>query len=382
LWQLAGRPTLEETAHVAEEAGRGHLREVVLAMLKLGTVAFGGPAAHLAMMRKTLVESGGWVDEQEFVDLMGAASLLPGPTSTEVSIMLARRRAGRLGLVLGGSAFILPAMVLVLVLTRLYESYGSTGPGEAILHGVLPVVIAIVAAAVVSLGRVAAVGATKSLLAAAGLAGYLLGVYPFFLLLGGALLGLSSGEARRRLGRGSGLLVAAPSLAAIFLEFLKLGAVVFGSGYVLFSYLRADLVRSHHWLSAHKLLAAVAIGQLTPGPVFTTATAIGEMLAGVPGGVVATLGMFLPSFLLVAAFLPVLSRLRERPRGRDVLDGLNAVAVALMAGVTYQLGRTAVVGWLTAIEAVVALVLLVRFRVNATWLILAGALAGVIVWAR
>jgi len=366
---------------VAEAAEPGRLREVVLAMLKLGTIAFGGPAAHLAMMRSTMVESGHWVDEQEFLDLMGGASLLPGPTSTEVAIMLARRRAGRIGLILGGSAFILPAMLLVLLLTRLYMAYGSSGPGEAVLHGVLPVVIAVVAAAVVGLGRRAAVGPTKAVLAAGGLAGYLLGVYPLFLLLAGAVLGLASGELRRRLGKGPGLLVASPGLAALFLEFLKLGAVVFGSGYVLFSYLRDDLVRSHHWLTAHQLLAAVAIGQLTPGPVFTTATAIGELLAGVPGGIVATIGMFLPSFLLVAAAMPVLGKVRERPRGRDLLDGLNAVAVALMAGVTLQLARTAVVGWLTGIEAVAALVLLVWLKVNATWLILAGAALGLVVFA-
>lgn len=349
---------------------------MAISFLRLGTIAFGGPAAHLALMRSELVERRGWIDEQEFLDLVGGASLLPGPTSTEVAIMLAKRRAGWAGLVVGGSAFIVPAMVLVLALSWAYVRYGTTGPGAAIVSGVLPVVIGIVVNAIQGLARRALASVLTAAIAVAGLTAYLFGVNPLIVLVGGLAAGLAGRGLRRRSDR----LTAhgGPGLLLLLVEFLKLGSIVFGSGYVLFSYLRTDLVRGHHWLSLRQLLATVSIGQLTPGPVFTTATSIGYVLDGVPGGLVATAGMFLPSFVLVAAALPVLARIRRTEPGRAALDGINAAAVALMAGVTIQLGHGALVDWVTWVEAACSLAILVRFRVNSAWLILGGALAGVI----
>jgi chromate transporter len=367
----------ERDGHGAESPERdSHLGEVAVSFLRLGTIAFGGPAAHLALMRSELVERRGWVEEQEFLDLVGGASLLPGPTSTEVAIMLAKRRAGWPGLVVGGSAFILPAMAIVLGLSWAYVRYGTTGPGEAIVSGVVPVVLAIVVDAIVGLGRRALHSVLLVAIAAAGLAGYFLGGSPLVILLAGLATALVAHEVRQRFGC-SGVQVA-PGVVAILVEFLKLGSVVFGSGYVLFSYLRGDLVRTHHWLTLRQLLATVAIGQLTPGPVFTTATSIGYVLGGLPGGLVATAGIFLPSFVFVAALLPVLARVRGTDRGRAALDGINAAAIALMAGVTIQLGHGSLVDWLTWSEAAVALVVLVRWRVNSTWLILGGIVVGVI----
>ncbi|MGO8875107.1 MAG: chromate transporter [Acidimicrobiales bacterium] len=352
------------------------LREVGLCFLKLGTIAFGGPAAHLSLMRSELVNRRAWLDEQEFLDLVGGASLLPGPTSTEVAIMLAKRRAGWPGLVVGGLAFIVPAMAMVLALSWAYVRYGSTGPGARIVEAVLPAIIAIIADAIIGLARQALNSWLKAAIAAAALAAYVLGGNPLLVLVGGLLVSVAAGEVAARRDRSALQMAASPALWAIFLEFLKLGAVVFGSGYVLFAYLRSDLVRSHHWLTLHQLLATAAIGQLTPGPVFTTATSIGYVVAGVPGAVLATVGIFLPSFLLVAAALPVIARVRKTGRGRAALDGLNAAALALITGVTVEVAHGALVNWWTAVEAVVAFVVLERFRLNSGWLILAGAVLG------
>jgi len=357
------------------------LREVGLSFLKLGTIAFGGPAAHLSMMRSEFVTRRGWVDEQEFLDLMGGASLLPGPTSTEVAIMLAKRRAGWPGLLVGGAAFIMPAMVMVLALSWAYVRYGSTGPGGHILEGVLPGVIAIIADAIIGLGRRALDSWLKGAIAVAAFTAYLLGVSPLLVLVGGLLVSVAASDATRR-RRPTALNVASPALWAVFLEFLKLGSVVFGSGYVLFAYLRSDLVASHHWLTLHQLLATMAIGQLTPGPVFTTATSIGYVIGGVPGALVATAGIFLPSFVLVAAALPLVERVRKSARGRAALNGLNAAALALIAGVTIQLAHVTLVNWWTDLEAAVAFALLVRFRPNASWIILAGAAVGLLAMVR
>ena len=312
------------------------------------------------------------MEEQEFLDLIGGASLLPGPTSTEVAIMLAKRRAGWPGLLVGGVAFIAPAMLLVLALSWAYVRYGSTGPGAHLLEGILPIIIAIVADAVIGLARQALSSWLKAGVAAAALAAYVLGANPLLVLVGGLVVSMAASEAATS-RKGPALQV---TLWAVFLEFLKLGAVVFGSGYVLFAYLRSDLVRSHHWLSLHELLATVAIGQLTPGPVFTTATSIGYVVAGVPGALVATLGIFLPSFVLVAIALPVIGRVRKTGRGRAALDGLNAAALALITGVTVEIAHGALVNWWTATEAVVTFVVIVKFKVNSTWLILAGAAVG------
>lgn len=352
--------------------GSERLREVGTCFLRLGCTAFGGPAAHLSLMRSELVKKREWIDEQEFLDLIGGASLLPGPTSTEVAIMLAKRRAGWPGLLLGGVAFIAPAMVMVLALSWAYVRYGSTGPGSRLLEGILPIVIAIIGDAVIGLARQALNSWLKAAVAAAALGAYVLGANPLIILVGGLVVSMAASEATVR-RQAPPLQV---TLWAIFLEFLKLGSVVFGSGYVLFAYLRSELVRSHHWLSLHTLLATAAIGQLTPGPVFATATSIGYVIAGLPGALVATVGIFLPSFVLVALALPVIGRVRKTRRGRAALDGLNAAALALITGVTIEVAHGALVNWWTTTEAVVAFVVLVKFRVNAALLILAGAVVG------
>jgi chromate transporter len=365
------------------------LIEVARYFLKLGFTAFGGPAAHIAMMHDEVVKRRHWVDDQRFLDLLGAINLIPGPNSTEMAIYLGLLRAGWLGLVLGGVCFILPAMLIVLALAWAYVQFGSTPQVSALLYGVKPVVIAIILQALWTLGQKAVKGALLALVGLAVVALYLLNVNVILLLVvGGLVVMLVANLHRMREARVGSLVislgglsvpvaVAAPfSLPVLFLTFLKIGAVLYGSGYVLLAFLRSDLVTNLGWLTDRQLLDAIAIGQVTPGPVFTTATFIGYVLGGVPGALLATLGIFLPSFVFVALLSAILPRVRNSPWASAFLDGVNVAALGLMAGVTLQLAAAAVMDPLTIVIGLVSAVLLLRFRVNTTWLILGGALIG------
>jgi chromate transporter len=379
---------------------RGSLGEVVGLFLKLGAIAFGGPAAHIALMHQEVVSRRRWVSEQQFLDLVGATNLIPGPSSTELAIYLGFRRAGWRGLVAAGACFIAPAFAIVLGLAVLYDRYGTTPVATDLLYGVTPVVVAIIAQALVLLGRTAVTGVGLAAVGLAALGGYLAGLHPLLLLALGALLWLAITGGRRlasRFGSSATMLIipalAGPwlvgatasvtglgsvSLATVFWTFLKLGSVVFGSGYVLLAFLRDDLVEGLQVISDEQLVDAVAIGQLTPGPVFTTATFIGYLIAGNSGAVVATIGMFLPSFLFVPLIDRLLGAIRRWAGVRTALDGINVVAVALMAGVSAQLARTALVDPLTIALAVATLGVLLRWRPNPTWLIAAGATVGLL----
>jgi chromate transporter len=342
------------------------------------------------MMHDEAVVRRQWVSEQEFLDAFGATSVLPGPGSTQMSIYLGRRRAGWPGLVVAGVCFIAPAMMIVLLLAWAYVRYGSTPKGAAIFYGIKPVVIAIIAAAIAGLGRTALKSTFTVAVGVAAAAAYLAGVNVLVVLLAaGVVSALVANRSRlwpRRPPSGASSIMllglrarrASPSLRAVAAEFLKVGAIVFGSGYVLLAFLRRDLVHGHGWISSQQLLDAVSVGQLTPGPVFTTATFVGYLVAGTAGAVVATIAIFLPSFLLLAAVGPVIPRLRRSPWAAGVLDGFNAAAVGLMAGVVWDLGHAAIVDALTAVIAVAAFAAIVRWRVNSVWLILAGALVGLV----
>ena len=355
--------------------------------LKLGTIAFGGPAVHVAMMRQEAVERRSWVEDQEFVDALGVTSVLPGPGSTQMSMVLGRRRAGWPGLVVGGVCFILPAFAIVLLLAVAYRHYGHSVLGGGLLYGVKPVVIAVVVQAVAALWRVAVKGPLAWLAAAGAVAGYFAGVDVLVLLVASAgLLAVVRNARRLRGGTAMGVVPFAAAAVhttrvrtgSVFLEFLKLGAVVFGSGYVLLAFLQRDLVHGLHWLTTSRLLDAVAVGQLTPGPVFTTATFVGYLVDGFAGAAVATVGIFLPSFLMVAVVAPVIGRLRRSPWTAAALDGVNAAAIGLMAAVGYVLATSAVIDPLTGILAASAFAALVLFRVNSAWVVLAGAAIGVL----
>jgi chromate transporter len=354
------------TTSGADVPERALLREVAALFLRLGFTAFGGPAAHIAMMEDETVRRRHWLTREQFLDLFGAASLIPGPSSTEMAIYLGFRRAGWLGLVLGGVCFILPAALITTAIAWAYLRYGSLPQAGAILYGIKPIIIALVAQALWSLGRAALKTKPLAALAMGALVASLLGVPPLPVLVAAAVLAVGA--------RAGGLYAVGPW--PLFLVFVKLGAVVFGSGYVLLAFLRDDLVTRLHWLSESQLLDAVVVGQLTPGPVFTTATFIGYILGGGIGAIAATVGIFLPGFLLVAASGPLIPRIRSSPIASAALDGVNAASLALMAAVTWQLGRAAIVDVPTAAIALVGAVLLFRFRLNSAWLVLAGGVVG------
>ncbi len=376
------------------------LSDVIRPFLRLGFTAFGGPAAHIAMMRDEVVNRRRWLTDQEFLDLVGATNLIPGPNSTEMAIHVGYRQAGRAGLIAAGAAFILPATLIVLVLSWAYVRFGGTPQAAWLLYGVKPVIIAVVVQALWGLGRTAVKGWLTAVVGAAALALYFRGINEIALLVAAGLtVLLVKGPSRARLDTLAAAVagIAATSaatplavattvagvipitLSRLFLIFLKIGSVLYGSGYVLLAFLRSDFVLRLGWLTDRQLLDAVAIGQFTPGPVFTTATFIGYVLAGVPGAVLATAGIFLPAFVFVAASTPFIPRLRRSPWAGALLDGVNVASLALMAGVAWQLGRAAIVDRLTAALAVGALLILMRFRVNSAWLVLGGALVGLVV---
>jgi chromate transporter len=369
----------------------GKLAEVAAYFLKLGITAFGGPAAHIAMMHDEVVKRRKWLDDQRFLDLLGATNLIPGPNSTEMAIHLGFLRAGWAGLIVGGLCFIVPAVLIVSALAWAYVRFGPLPEVGSALYGIKPVVIAIIAQALWNLGHKAVKGTLTAAVGLAALALYFLGVNEIALLFAGGLAVLI-GENLRRIGNGGAtgslLLLAgsgSPAWAAapfsfpvLFLIFLKIGAVLYGSGYVLLAFLRADFVVRLGWLTDRQLLDAVAIGQITPGPVFTTATFIGFLLGGMPGALLATLGIFLPSFLFVAGTFPFVARLRNLPLAGSVLDGVNVASLGLMAAVTWQLGRASFVDLPTIAIGLVSAVLLIRFKVNSTWLVLGGATIGLV----
>ena len=375
----------------AGPAPAGSLSEVAALFLKLGVVAFGGPAAHIALMRDEVVTRRRWVSEQQFLDLLGASNLIPGPTSTELAIYLGYARAGWRGLVLAGTLFILPAALISLAIAWAYVRYGSTPEATWLLYGVKPVIIAVVVQAIWALARTAVKGWPHAAVGALVLGLYAAGFNEIVLLLGAGLLVVAVRAGWRWSRRPRALvllpLVSAPALPAaaagvavdpvtLFLVFLKIGAVLYGSGYVLLAFLRNDFVVRLGWLTDQQLIDAVAVGQLTPGPVFTTATFIGYLVAGTSGAALATVAIFLPSFVFVALVYPFVPRLRGSARMSAFLDGVNVAAIGLMLAVTWQLGRSAVVDWPTAGIALVATVLLLRWRINSAWLVAGGAAIG------
>jgi chromate transporter len=367
----------------------GRLREVGWVFLKLGLTAFGGPAAHIALMEHEVVARRQWISRAEFLDLLSASNLIPGPNSTELAIHLGHRRAGWPGLVLAGGAFILPAFLIVLTIAAVYVAFGKLAAVTGLLYGVKPVVIAVIVQALWRLAKDALKSGALALLGAAALLLSFAGVNELAVLFGVGLFAMLSSARPPAGGRahllsaalpmGGATAVAAPfGLAPLFLFFLKVGAVLFGSGYVLVAFLRADLVERWHWLTEAQLLDAVAVGQVTPGPVFTTATFIGYILAGSRGAVLATVGIFLPAFVFVALSGPLIPRLRRSPLAGAFLDGVNVASLALMIFVTWQLGRAALVDWLTISLALASAWLLLRWRVNSAWLVLGGAAAGLL----
>jgi chromate transporter len=386
----------------SQDRSETSLGELARLFLKLGTIAFGGPAAHIAMMEEEVVRRRRWLDHERFLDLLGATNLIPGPNSTEMAIHIGLVRAGWRGLVVAGSCFILPAMLIVWILASLYVRYGSLQEATFLLYGIKPVIIAIVVQALWGLGKSAVKGPLTALIGAAVLVLFFLGTNEIFLLFAAGFVAMAVENLWRRWKQGTRALIALPILFSMFfgsvdassaiamtpvvpvsllkltLFFLKIGSVLFGSGYVLLAFLRADLVDRWHWLTDQQLLDAIAIGQFTPGPVFTTATFVGYVVAGSSGAILATIGIFLPAFVFVLISSPFIPKLRSSPWASGFLDGVNVASLGLMAAVTWQLGRAAVIDWFTAVLALISAVLVFRLKINSAWLVLGGGIIGLV----
>jgi len=401
------------------------LRELCALFVRLGATAFGGPAVHLSLMHREVVERRKWIDEQRFLDLLSATNLIPGPNSTEMALHIGWQRRGFWGLVTAGLSFIVPAMLITLGLAVIYVRYGRVPGVSSLLYGIKPVMLAVVLAAVASLAKKALPGTTEKVLAGIGMVASLVGVHELMVLFGiGVLVVLAArlrsekespktvradsgketeGESQRESEKESqsdsqndsqndsqgSLLPIFPSvplalsasaklvsLSSVFALFFKIGGVLYGSGYVLLAFLRADLVLRLGWLSESQLIDAIAVGQMTPGPVFTTATFVGYLLLGTWGALAATAGIFLPAFGLVAVSGPLIPRLRSLPSLGRFLDGVNVGSWALMVAVTLQLGKAALSDLPAVLVAVGSLLAILRFRTNSTFLLVAGALIG------
>ena len=365
------------------------LQEIAKEFLRLGFVAYGGPAAHIAMMEERFVRRLAWVSRERFLDLVGAVNLLPGPSSTELAIYLGQISGGAAGLLVAGACFILPAAILVCAFAWAYLQYGAVPQMAGLLFGIKPVVVALIAQAIWSLGKAALKTVPLATLAVLVVALAVLGLPVLVLLIGAGVCwmllrqGQALVKARTRMTAlfiGSAAGGATPvGIVPAFLYFLKVGAVLFGSGYVLLAVLRADLVVRLHWLTDAQLLDAVAVSQATPGPFFTVATFIGYLLGGWKGAALTTVGMFLPAFVYVAVTAGFLPKLRKSPVAGAFLDGVNASAVALMAYVGWQFTRAALVNIPAIVLAIVSALLVFRYKVNSVWLVLAGAVAGILI---
>ena len=389
------------------------LGELSALFLKLGAISFGGPAAHIALIEEEIVRKRQWITRQQFLDMLGAANLIPGPTSTEMAINVGFVRAGWAGLCVAGASFILPAALITGAFAWAYLRFGARTQAISVLAGVKAAVIAVIAIAIWRLGKTAVKDVGLAGLGAISLAAFFLGLNPIAILFGGGLLGMLARRITKL--RGSAALAfvstiprngfirrgtdgmwalwmtaalsttvataARPSIGKIAWFFLKVGAVLYGGGYVLLAFLEQGLVRQHAWLTQQQLLDALAIGQFTPGPVLSTATFIGYILGGMPGAAVATVGIFLPSFFYVALLAPVLFRLRQSPWMAAFLDSVNVCAVALMAGVTLRLAADALRGWHALAIALVSLALLLRWKVSPAWVVFGGGIAGLLLAA-
>jgi chromate transporter len=364
------------------------LGELALVFLKLGTTAFGGPAAHIAMMEDEFVRRRKWLTREEFLDRLGAANLIPGPSSTEMAIHIGLQKRGWKGLLVAGVCFIVPAAILVAVIAAIYVRFGSLPRVEGVLFAVKPVVIAIIVQAFWNLGKTAIKNVWLGIIGLLSAVAYFLRAHELLILLGAALLATIPLWGKRTKQAALLWLPAIPAAVAagekapvtltrLFVVLLKIGSVLFGSGYVLLAFLRTDFVDRLHWLNEKQLLDSVAVGQITPGPVFTTATFIGYIIAGPRGAAIATVAIFLPAFVLVAISGPIVPRIRRSKMASAALDGVIVASLALMGVVAWQLGRAAIVNWQPAVIAIASAILLLRFRVNSAWLILAAAALGV-----
>jgi chromate transporter len=375
---------------------RQRLKELAIAFLKLGTLAFGGPAAHIAMMDEEFVQRRQWLDRPKLMDMIGFTNLIPGPNSTELAIHIGLERGGWRGLIVAGTCFIFPALVIVWVLAVIYKQYQALPQLNSLLFGIKPVIIAILVQALWKLRTAGIKNISTGIILVLTIALFYAGVNELLLLLGSGLVVMAVKNWR---SLSSMPLLVLPTLVnsetlvtseiklenyepattgSIFLTFLKIGSVLYGGGYVLLAFLQKELVERSHWLSSQQLLDAVAVGQFTPGPIFTTATFVGYLIGGNSGAIAATVGIFLPSFIFVAVFSRFLEKLRRSTLMAGFLDGVNSASLGLMVTVTIQLGQTSLTNFLAVGIAIASSIILFTTKLNSTWLLLIGGAIGLV----
>lgn len=372
---------------------KGNLKEVATVFLKLGMFAFGGPAAHVAMMEDEVVTKRKWMTRDHFLDLMGATNLIPGPNSTEMTMHCGHERAGWKGLFVAGLSFIFPAVVFTTILAYLYVSYGKLPQIEPFLYGIKPAVIAIILSAIFKLGKKALKNWQLGVIGAATVIASLCGINEITIILAGGFIGLLClgvpQMTDKKLNVFTPIFLISSGIALtktvtntkLFLVFLKVGAILFGSGYVLVAYLDAELVEKLGWLTKSELLDAIAIGQFTPGPVLSTASFVGYQVNGIWGALAATLGIFLPSFIFVLLLNPIVPRLRKSKLASGFLDAVNISAVGIMIGVTYRLSEEILINWQSITIALISMVLVFYYKkLNAFWIVIIGAVLGYILY--
>ena len=365
---------------------RGKLKEIAQLFFKLGCIAFGGPAAHIAMMEDEVVKKRQWMTKEHFLDLIGATNLIPGPNSTEMTMHCGYERGGWKGLFVAGACFIFPAVVITGVFAYLYVTYGQLPDVEPFIYGIKPAVIAIILMAAYRLSKKAVKSTYLAILGLIALIACLIGLNEFVVLFGSAIIGLLAFYLLRKRKTS---LVAEPFVLIelakmgslkIFLTFLKVGAILYGSGYVLFAFLNTALVEKG-WLTNQELIDAVAVGQFTPGPVLSTATFIGWQMNGFSGAAAATIGIFLPSFLFVLILNPLIKKMRNSKPIGAVLDAVNVAAVALIVAVCIEMGGATLVGWRTTLIAVLSLIVVFVFKkLNSAFIVLGSAILGAILY--
>jgi chromate transporter len=367
-------------------SSEGNLKDIAKLFLRLGVTAFGGPAAHIAMMQQEVVEKRKWMTEQHFLDLIGATNLIPGPNSTEMAIHIGHERAGWKGLIVAGLCFILPAVFITGIFAWLYKQYGQLPKVQPFVYGIKPAIIAVVLAAVYPLAKKSIKTFELGVIGAAVLILSLLNINEIYLMFGAGILALALTSIKIRSTTKSifpftllqilNATFLTVTNANLFLIFLKIGAILYGSGYVLFAFLDTELV-STGLLSRQQLIDAIAVGQFTPGPVFSSVTFIGYQINGWSGAVVSTIGIFLPSFVFVALLNPLVKRMRNSKLFAVFLDAVNVASVAIIIAVCYIMGKDSIQDWRTILIAVAGIILTFGFRkINSAWIVLGGSLTG------
>jgi chromate transporter len=371
-----------------QASNQGSLSEVARLFLKLGVIGFGGPAVHIAMMREEVVRKRAWMNEEHFLDLVGATNLIPGPNSTEMTMHIGHERAGWKGLAVAGCCFIFPAVIITAFFAWLYQRYGQLPQAQPFIYGIKPAIIAVVVSLMISLGKKALKSLESGIIGVVAAIAVVAGLNEIYVLFGSGFLGILLYLLKKPNKTANGIFpfvllqvsnqsINLPDIK-LFLTFLKIGSILYGSGYVLFAFLDAELV-SKGLLTKQQLVDAIAVGQFTPGPVFSSATFIGWQMGGLTGAIAATVGIFLPSFLFVALLNPLIPRLRSSKIMSAFLDTVNIVSIAIILSVIVEIGKLTLLDWRTILIAVTSFLVTFYFKkVNTAFIILGGAVLGYI----